>query len=260
MGSQKIQGDLWGRRPEDWASIQEPTAKEGYDYVLKNVSITPGIKLLDVGCGSGMFSDLAAKAGADVTALDASEKSIEQAKKRNPSVHFMIGEMEELPFGDKTFDIVCGFNSFQYAADMKNALEEAGRVLKDNGKLVTMIWGNKQDCEAATYLKAVGSMLPPPPPGAGGPFALSENNMLENILEEAGFTIIKKSDEDSVWDYPDEETALKGLLSAGPASKAIDHSGYEKVYETVKQAIQPYVQPNGHVVYKNKWRVIISEK
>jgi DNA modification methylase len=143
---------------------------------------------------------------------------------------------------------------------MKNALKEAGRVLKNKGTLVTMIWGNKEDCEAATYLKAVGSMLPPPPPGAGGPFALSENNRLENMLEEAGFTIINKSDEVSVWDYPDEETALRGLLSAGPASKAIDHSGYDKVYETVKQAMAPYVQPNGHVVYKNKWRVVISEK
>lgn len=260
MGSQKIQGDLWGRRPEDWASIQEPTAKEGYEYVLKNISITPGTKLLDIGCGSGLFSDLATKAGAEVTAIDASEKTIERAKKRNPSVHFMTGEMEELPFDDNTFDIVCGFNSFQYAADMKNALKEAGRVLKVNGTLVTRIWGNKEDCEAASYLKAVGSMLPPPPPGAGGPFALSENNLLENILEEAGFTIIKKSDVVSVWDYPDEETALKGLLSAGPASKAIDHSGYDKVYETVKQAMAPYVQPDGHVVYKNKWRVIISEK
>lgn len=35
MGSQRIQGDLWGRRPEDSAAIQEPTAKEGYDYVFK---------------------------------------------------------------------------------------------------------------------------------------------------------------------------------------------------------------------------------
>ncbi len=69
--------------------------------------------------------------------------------------------MEELPFTDKTFDVVSGFNSFQYAANTKNALIEAKRVMKDNGQLAVMIWGNKEDCEAATYLKAIGSLLPP---------------------------------------------------------------------------------------------------
>ena len=132
--------------------------------------------------------------------------------------------------------------------------------MKDKGKLVTMIWGNKEDCEAATYLKAVGSLLPPPPPGAGGPFALSENNKPEKMLQDLGFAIIDTKDVVSVWDYPDSETALRGLLSAGPAAKAIDNSGYDKAYATVKEAMAPYLQANGHVVYKNKWRVVISQK
>lgn len=53
-----------------------------------------------------------------------------------------------------------------------------------------MIWGNKEDCENFTYLKAIGSLLPPPPPGTGGPFALSENQLLEKILKAVGFKII----------------------------------------------------------------------
>ena len=96
--------------------------------------------------------------------------------------------MEELPFSNGSFDFVCGFNSFQYAGNIKNAITEAKRVLKDKGKIVVMIWGNKEDCEVASYLKAVGSMLPPPPPGAGGPFALSENQLLESLLEECWFS------------------------------------------------------------------------
>lgn len=260
MGSQKIQGELWGRNPKDWVSFQEPTGEDGYEFVLQFLKLTSANKLLDVGCGAGLFSELASKKGADVTAIDASENLLEEAKKRNSSGHFFTGEMEELPFADSSFDIVCGFNSFQYAANIKNALTEARRVLKDKGKLVTMIWGSKEDCEAASYLKAVGSLLPPPPPGSGGPFALSENNLLEKILIETGFTIIDKKDVVSVWDYPDAEIALKGLLSAGPAAKAIDNSGFDKAYATVKEAMSPHTQQNGHVVYKNKWRIVISEK
>ncbi len=259
MGSQAIQGQLWGKRPKDWAAIQERTAINCYEYVLTLLKPGPGIKLLDVGCGSGLFCDLAYSKGTQVTGIDASDKLIEQARERNAGIKFMTGEMEELPFESKSFDIVCGFNSFQYAANVKNALADARRVLKDNGKLVAMIWGNKEDCEAASFLKAVGSLLPPPPPGAPGPFALSENKLLETILEEVGLKIIDNVDLVSVWDYPDVQTALKGLMASGPVARAIDNSGVEKVTETISEAIKPYVQPNGHVVYRNKFRIVTSE-
>jgi SAM-dependent methyltransferase len=260
MGSKAIQGHLWGQRPDDWATIQEPTTIDGYIYVLNKLKLSNDNTLLDVGCGSGLFSSLATGKGAIITGIDASEPFVELAKKRVPDGQFTTGEMEELPFDNAEFDVVCGFNSFQYAASTKNALSEAKRVLKTGGKLVAMIWGNKEDCEAATYLKAVGSLLPPPPPGAPGPFALTENSALENILTDIDFKKIESVDIPSVWDYPNLDIALKGLLSAGPAVKAIEHSGFEKVYQTVSAAVEPYVQNNGHVVYKNKFRIVIAEK
>ena len=109
-------------------------------------------------------------------------------------------------------------------------------------------------------MRAVGSLLPPPPPGAAGPFALSENRLLEKTLEETGFRIVDNTDVTSIWDYPNAEIALGGLMSAGTVSRAIDNNGFEKVQETVAAAIRPYIQENGHVVYKNKFRVVISEK
>ena len=259
MGSQTIQGKLWGQRPKDWSEIQEQTGKAGYDFVLNFLSVTQATKLLDVGCGSGYFCKLAVDKKIDVTGLDATTELVDEAKKRVPTANFHVGEMEELPFEEKSFDVVCGFNSFQYAADIKNALLEAKRVLKDGGKIAVMIWGNKEDCEAATYLKAVGSLLPPPQPGAGGPFALSENQLLEKILEEIGFKIISNTDISSIWDYADTGIALKGLLSAGPAAKAIENSGFEKVYERILKSVEPYIQSDGQVVYSNKFRVVIAE-
>jgi hypothetical protein len=133
--------------------------------------------------------------------------------------------------------------------------------LKEKGKLVIMIWGNKEDCEAGSFMKVIGSLLPPPTtPGAGGPFALSENKLLENIIEECGLKIIDNTDLTSIWDYPNTETAIKGLLSAGPTAKAINNSGYKKVYKETVKVIKPYTKENGRVIYKNKFRVVISEK
>ena len=258
MGSASIQAPLWGHYPTEWASIQEATGIAGYEFVLAHLTWRQGNTLLDVGCGSGIFAKMAANKGAAVTGLDASPSLIEEAKKRAPGLPFLTGEMEELPFDDHSFDIVTGFNSFQYAASVSNAFNEARRVLKPGGQLAVMIWGNKEDCEAATYLKAVGSLLPPPPPGAGGPFALSENQLLEKTITTAGFDITSVTDIPTLWDYPDLKTAMSGLLSAGPAVKAIQHSGYDKVYETLTAAVTPYQQADGHVRYHNKFRIVLA--
>lgn len=134
MGSQAMQAKLWGQQPKDWATIQEPTAKSAYEYVLDFIKLRPTDKLLDVGCGTGFFISLAAKSGADITGFDAT-----------------------VPFI-----------------------------------------------------------------GAPGPFALTENHLLETILEETGLKVLDSADVDSIWDYPDMETAMKGLLSAGPAARAIE--------------------------------------
>ena len=260
MGSQEIQNRLWERQTQDWADIQEKTGISGYEYALTQLEVNAYMSLLDIGCGSGIFSDFAQSKGLSITGIDACEKLIKHAKQRNPDINFLEGDMEELPFSNDSFDVVCGFNSFQYAGNIKNALTEAKRVLKENGKIVVMIWGNKEDCEVASYLKAVGSLLPPPPPGAGGPFALSENQLLERLLEEVGFKIVDNYDVDSIWEYPDDQTALKGLSSSGPITKVIEHTSSEEVEKVILNAIQPYIRPDGTVVYNNKWRVITAIK
>ena len=260
MGSQLIQGKLWGQNPIDWAEIQEPTGKAGYDFVLQRVAINNSTVLLDAGCGTGFFSNLAYQTGANVTGLDASAEFVEFAKKRVSGANFLTGELEELPFAAETFDVVCGFNSFQYAENTQNALAEAKRVLKTGGTLAAMIWGNREDCETASYMAATGSLMPPPPPGVRGPFALTENHLLEKVLKEVGFKIKSSDDISAVWDYPDIATALKGLLSTGVAARVIAHAGYERVYETSAKAIASFIQLNGHVVYRNKFRVVIAEK
>lgn len=260
MGSAAIQGPLWGKQSEHWSTIQEQTGKAGYTYALLFLNLKPTMQVLDVGCGSGIFSSLASATGASVTGIDASEALIEKAQQRGTTANFITGEMEELPFADNTFDVVCGFNSFQYAANINHAFNETHRILKPGGKLVVMIWGNKEDCEAASNLAAIGSLLPPPPPGAPGPFALSENKLLEKTLDSTGFKILSNEDIGTVWDYPDTDIALKGLLSSGPAARAIANSGFEKVRETVMQSFGPYIRGNGHVVYHNKFRIVICEK
>jgi len=80
------------------------------------------------------------------------------------------------------------------------------------------------------------------------------------LLEAVGFKIISNEDIPTVWDYPDTSIALKGLLAVGPAGAAIAYSGLQNVQDTVLRAVQPYIQANGHVVYHNKFRIVIARR
>lgn len=260
MGSRAANAKVWGRQPMDWAAIQEPMANSGYDHAIQVLKLTGNETVLDVGCGSGGFCVKVQPKVRFITGFDGTVELVEEARRRLPAYPFLVGEMEDLPLPDEAYDIVTAFNSFQYATTISNALAEARRVLKPGGRLVTMIWANQEDCQAAISLAAIGRLLPPPPPGTPGPFALSEHQLLEHILENSGFDVKESADVDSIWDYPDIDTLLRGLLSTGPAAKAIDRVGYDQVAEAVTASLQPFIRPDGHIVYNNKWRVVIAQK
>src|SRR5262245_21375128 len=129
-------GELWGARARQWAEVQEGTVRPLYEAVLRKTAIGHGTALLDIGCGSGMFCEMAAKTGARVAGIDAAPALLVIARERVPQGDFREGEMENLPFPDTAFDVVTGFNSFQYAVNPVNALREACRVARREATIV----------------------------------------------------------------------------------------------------------------------------
>lgn len=257
-GSAAVQGRLWGARPSDWADVQEPTCHALHEAGLDALGVGAGTALLDVGCGSGYAARLAADRGARVTGIDATAPFIEIARERVPEGEFHVGGMEELPFPGACFDAVAGFNAFQYAADPVRALSEARRVARPGAPVLIATWGRPEDCEASAYLAALGSLLPPPPPGAGGPFALSAPGALEALVRAAGLLSQAASEVDVVWTYPDEATVLRGLLAAGPATKAIEHAGEEAVVAAVRPAFAPFRAGDGSYRLENRFRYLVA--
>jgi SAM-dependent methyltransferase len=236
-GSAEVQGKLWGARARDFTLVE---LVELFQAALDDLDITSGTRLLDVGCGAGLFMRMAKGRGASVTGIDAAAPFIEIARERVPDGDLIVGEMEALPYSDASFDVVTGFNAFQFAADPGNALREAGRVARPGAPIVIATWGRADQCEAAGYVRAVGSLVPPPPPGAPGPFALSEPSALEEFAARGGLTTGERREVPCVWSFPDEQTLLRAFKSTGFAVKAIEAAGEEAVDEAVLAAVAPY--------------------
>src|ERR1019366_9446833 len=186
MGTAGVNGELWGARARDWADIQEGQVRAVYESVFLRLRLGRGQRLLDVGCGPGLAASIAAKGGVEVSGLDASEALVRIAKERVPSGDFRVGDIEELPFAARTFDAVTGFNSFQYASRVPRALAEARRVAREKAPVVLMTWGKPEGMPAAALVAALRPLMPPPPPGAPGPFAISDEALLRELMSSAG--------------------------------------------------------------------------
>jgi SAM-dependent methyltransferase len=217
-----------------------------------------GMSYLDVGCGAGLAAQLAAERGAQVSGLDASENLLEIARTRVADGDFQVGELESLPFQDGAFDLVTGFNSFQYAANPGAALAEAKRVAKPGALVVVMTWGDPVGMEAASIVAALRALLPTPPPGAPGPFALSDETALRGFATAAGLEPLEVVDVDSPWIYADLATALRGLGSTGVAARARENSSAEAVDGANAKALEPFRQSDGSYRVGARFRCLVT--
>ena len=259
MGSAARQGALWGAAARDWADLTEGVQAPFYEAAFDAINVDSGTLLLDVGCGAGLALQLAAGRGAVVTGLDAAEGLLEVARERLPEADLRQGDIEELPYEDDTFDAVTAFNSVQYATDPTGALREIKRVAKPGAPVAIATWGNPELCEMRLVLGAIGSLLPPPPPGAGGPFALAAPGALEALVEGAGLTAQKVIEVPTPYEFADIETAVRGQLSSGPARAAIEHTSRDAVSAALTEALTPVVRADGTIRLDNVFKVVITQ-
>lgn len=258
MGTASIQGELWSVRAREWSDLQEGSFRPLYRAAFNAAKVVRGSAVLDVGCGAGLALQVAQEMGARVSGLDAAQDMAAIARSRCPGGDIRVGEIEELPFGDDGFDITSGFNSFQYADNPVRALGEAKRVTKPGGAVIIAVWGAAEKCQLAPYLAAVGKLMPSPPPGAPGPFALSAPGALEKLAGDAGLKPEAVTSVVTTMGFVDEETALRGLIAAGVVERAIRHSGQAAVRDGIAAAIRPARRTDGSYAFENEWRFLIA--
>ncbi len=258
MGSAPFEDSLWSSGAHDWAKIQESMLRPAYMTVLDALGVGPGMRLLDIGCGAGMAAQLAGARGARVSGLDASPTSVEIARGRTPEGDFHVGDMEILPFADAAFDAVTSFNAIQFAADPVAALRQALRVSAPDGRVAVVVWGEPKDAEHAVTMAAIAALMPPRPPEAPGPFALSAPGKLEAVMTQAGLHPMHGGRVQCPFVYPDAEAAWRGISGAGPYVAAIRHSGEEAVKRATLSSLARFATPDGGYRQNNTFRYEIS--
>lgn len=110
----------------EWGFETGHISQERAGLILNNLT---GKKILDIGCGSGIWTDFLTNKGFEVAGIDFVSEFIQKAKKVRKG-KFIEAQAEKLPFADKSFDTVLLINVLEHVDDDHQVLKEAGRVGK----------------------------------------------------------------------------------------------------------------------------------
>src|ERR671914_2306629 len=132
---------VWGTGP--YQNITD-TIRDIHAVVIERLDPQPGVKWLDLACGTGAAAELAAERGADVTGIDIAPALIETAKERAAErgldIDYRVGDAEQLELEDASFDVVSSTCGVMFAPDHQATARELTRVVKPGGRIGLANW------------------------------------------------------------------------------------------------------------------------
>jgi 2-polyprenyl-3-methyl-5-hydroxy-6-metoxy-1,4-benzoquinol methylase len=168
---------VWRAVPED-AEPERFAARRA--FLLDRV--TPGARVLDLGCGDGAFAAALLAAGCAVTMADVADEALRRARLRAPEAEAVkLAEGEPLPFAEDAFDVVWAGEVLEHVADVVGLLAEVRRVLRWGGRLlVTTPWHGRVVVATDAHFDPRADHL-----------RFFSARTLRTVLEDAGFVEIE---------------------------------------------------------------------
>ncbi len=100
------------------------------------LSDIPTSQMLDIGCGTGHWSEFFIKKGFKVKGIDVSEAMLKVAQKKNMNAEFFLANSEQLPFENESYNFISSITMLEFVENQTKAIEELHRVLAKNGNLI----------------------------------------------------------------------------------------------------------------------------
>jgi SAM-dependent methyltransferase/alkylhydroperoxidase family enzyme len=213
----------WGRRAAEFAALAEPGNCREYVALHQHLGVGPGVRVLDVACGSGLAIELALARGASCAGIDASHRLVAVAQDRSPAADVRVGDMHALPWEDESFDVVTSFRGIW--GTTPDAVAEARRVLRPGGRLGLTVWGHIKASPGAWALKPFTLATEEKVANQAAMVSLGRPGAGEELLAAWGFDDIRRVEIPFAWEFSDPETYARALAASGPAYEAIQSVG-----------------------------------
>ena len=222
-----------------------------YAAVLDATAVGAGTRVLDLGCGPGLFARAAADRGARVTGIDTDPAAVERAAAEVPEASFAVGDAQQPPPGP--FDVVAAVQLLMHVADPVGVLAAASR----SGAVVTAtVWGRERECDVRVFGEALAPWLGARRPPSGPP--VTEPDRLRRVAERAGLVVERLDEVVCPFSYADEEEVLELLFESAMGRGVLRRAGPAAVRSAVLRRLAPYRTAGGGYRLQNLFRVLVA--
>jgi SAM-dependent methyltransferase len=233
-------------RGQDWPPVPEREHRPLHEAVLGALGPLSGRRLLDVGCGVGMFLRAAERRGALVAGTDTTTARLEIARWALPDADLRITDPgDALPFDNGTFDVVTA-----RASGGSDVLTELARVVRPGGLVAVGGWVRPAGCWAETFAGHLRrlSLLPP----------ATDTDDLAGPLRAAELTVRGGADVRFTVSFPSRAAAWTAMLGCEDMLRAIRLVGEAPVRTAFAESVAAHVVADGTVGLPKTYRYAVA--
>jgi SAM-dependent methyltransferase len=237
------------------------------DDLFRAAAIAPDDRVLDVGCGTGHVTLLAARHAhrGNVAGVDLSAPMLERARadataQGIANVRFEQADAQVHPFPDAGFDVAISRGGVMFFEDAVAAFANIRRGLRPGGRLVFMgPQGGGPDSDYARATSALKPLLRAPSPASRGMGSLIEPARIREVLDAAGFAGVEVEPVTALMDYGrDAADAAEFILGQGPVRSnlaGLDPSVVEPARARLREGLEAYETSEGVHIPGAVWLV-----
>jgi ubiquinone/menaquinone biosynthesis C-methylase UbiE len=253
----RVQRYGWDKAAAHYERFWQKQLAPAQERLLELASLQPGMRVLDVACGTGLVTfEAAALLGPSgaVTATDISDAMVahvaaEAPRRESAPVTVVRMDAETLDFPDGSFDVALCALGLMYVPDPVAALREMRRVVSPGGRAVAAVWGTRGRCGWAEVFPIVESRVQ----SEVCPmfFALGTGDRLRDAFIEAGFSDVRADRVSSILRYETSEEACGAAFAGGPVALAysrFDAATRDSAHEEYLVSIAPWRAGAGYDV------------
>ena len=168
--------------------------REGGERLVASLGITPGLEVLDLGCGDGTTALPSARLGANVVGIDIARNLVDAGNRRATeegltNCRFELGDASNLDeLRNDSFDLIVSIFGAMFASEPVEVAKEMVRVTRPGGRIVMGNWIPDDPTLVAQILKVSSAYSPPPPQGFVSPMTWGSEETVTDRFAAAGIS------------------------------------------------------------------------